>query len=51
VHAHVVNLGEVKNNVMTQKLREPKYEYSSIKLKEALLAKNANLCFEGCIFY
>jgi hypothetical protein len=40
VQAHVVNLGDVKNNIMTQKLRELKNEDSSIKLKEALLAKN-----------
>jgi hypothetical protein len=51
VQAHVENLRELKNNVMTQKLRELKYEDSSIKLIEGRLAKLANLWFEGCIFY
>jgi hypothetical protein len=36
---------------MTQKLRELKYEDSSIKLIEGRLAKLANLCYEGCIYY
>jgi hypothetical protein len=51
VQAHVQNLTELRNNVMSQKLRELKYEDSSIKLIEARVAELANLCFEGCIFY